>query len=102
MITYELSKKLKDSGFPQKFDIGKSFYSEEYAKFGNVENLIDGRDKISVPTLSELIKACKPVRILLTEEQEGQWFCFGNNSIKAYGSTPEEAVSLLWLELNKK
>lgn len=57
-MNYELAKELKDAGFPQRFNIGKTFWAEKEARFGNVNNLHDGTDKISDPYLSELIEAC--------------------------------------------
>lgn len=98
MITYELVKQLKDAGFTAK----------------NCSLGIDcGCDCHNSPTLSELIEACgydngKPLMYNLywsTHILEGEheiidsWAC---NSGMSYGSTPEEAVARLWIELNKK
>lgn len=47
MINYELAKKLKDAGFPQKDICGHCGYLN-----------IDYTDVAFIPTLSELIEAC--------------------------------------------
>lgn len=82
-MTYELAIELKDAGFPKLTDGGIT-------------------PPALFPTLSELIEACKPVRLLLSEEKEGEWFVFGNTSVKSTGKTPEEAVARLWLAINNK
>lgn len=97
MITIELAKMLKDRGFPQTLP-------NDYVANENVE-------WVHLPTLSELIEACKC---------DG-WFELTENPIKSMrvwearmnhgitrepeisdGSNPEEAVAELWLKLNKK
>lgn len=124
-MDYELCKKLKDAGFPQKFDVGKTFFSDTNATFGNVNNLTDGSDKINIPRLSELIEACgdgfewlglyKAEPYGYKDDEffnKDKWVCGkwedpgcseGSYFIEeTFGSTPEEAVANLWLELNKK
>ncbi len=64
-----------------------------------------------VPTLSELIEACGEKFEELINLKD-KWICYGGGKdiIKGVeqwhafgeGSTPEEAVANLWLELNKK
>ena len=107
-MTYELAKKLKDSGFPQN----------PYHKDGTpsiILNSINGDEDGIInfseclePTLSELIEECG--------DGFGLLFKFGNvwkasdkygedvfNCIEgiSYGETPEEAVAHLYLELHK-
>lgn len=98
MISYELAKKLKDAGFPQK---GRDDYCRSTGS--------DGEDFVYTPTLSELIKACM---------KEGHHFNMGGCSFwwairrgegnqktdvpVQTGQTPEEAVANLYLALNKK
>lgn len=97
MISYELAKKLKDAGFPHiTTSNGKIWIGEDWQS----------------PTLSQLIEACGEVTVLLwgckahgyyassqpcMQEMHEMDSCVAQVS----GSTPEEAVSLLWLELRK-
>lgn len=103
-MTYELAKKLKETGFEQRFDIGRLFFSEKFAKFGNIENIIDKSDKIAIPLLSELIDACGEGDFMLTWHKDKKLWLSSINTpdIIGEGSTPEEAVAHLWLALNKK
>lgn len=89
-MTYELCKQLQSAGWTYK----------------------DGSRAVGetcTPTLSELIEACGDGFINLTRDYSG-WctnFVAGINDesydgYETYGSTPEEAVANLWLELNKK
>ena len=96
MISYELAKQLKDSGWKNFQDIQDDKYL--------MNNL---------PTLSELIEACgdefysvrrcidkfpNPTKVVYKASsimRETQPF------IQIDGSTPEEAVALLYLKLNK-
>ncbi len=99
MITYELAKKLRESGFPPltKFEprtvFNEDSFNSEYP-----------------PSLSELIEACGS-RINNLERSLKGWIARGDREsgdmipdgfLTGEGPTPEEAVALLWLELNKK
>lgn len=99
-MNYELARQLKDVGFPQKREDGRLL---------NGHYIVDGKEPCYTPSLSELIEACKLSEFCLRRRQGGDWqagvletfdkempvdFC-------EYGSTPEEAVTRLWLELNK-
>lgn len=106
MITYELVKQLKDAGFMQK--IGTH-------SFDSVRLILEGKElgePCYIPTLSELIESCGEKFTSLWKMQEG-WQAkymkgiIDNSSnpvviIRGNGSTPEEAVARLFLELNKK
>ena len=65
-------------------------------------------DVLNVPILEELIEACGDGFGGLQKRENGYdaWSKtdLSKKTIKVYstGSTPEEAVSELWLELNKK
>lgn len=125
-MNYELAKELKDAGFPQD---GKGLYAGNIGPV-NLESVSPGEvvgfaheDFSYVPTLSELVDACKPIKaddFGLVVSLDG-WlayynyigyfehhnkFLFENDTynVKAegFGSTPEEAVARLWLALNKK
>lgn len=94
-MNYELAKQLKDAGFPQVID----FRSGEFH---------DGDEEISNPSLSELIEACGDNFELSNmirgeaNRKNGNWLVMKDSGYEQIGHTPEEAVALLWLELNKK
>lgn len=114
MITYELAKQIKDAGFPQKISMwsivffeGISFNLAESSNFKKLED----KEKVLIPTLSELIEACGDKfhtleRVVLNKtfwaatgkSQEGKYFLY-----KGMGAeTPEETVANLWLVINNK
>lgn len=108
-MNYDLAKQLKDAGFPQKT---RGLFGVSSSKI-----LPDGNLEISntayIPTLSELIEACggrlDELSSLSHPPKEPKWGahsysceeCGWSPMIISYGSTPEEAVAKLWLELNK-
>ena len=104
-MNYELAKKLKDTGFPQK-----SKYEGDICQYDNLHHLgyyISKDNKnVYVPTLSELIEACGDRFSFLAVLQGTQgkiWRASVPGEVFWWnGSTPEEAVANLWLELNKK
>ena len=100
-MNYELAKQLSDAGFPQG---GKG-------KWVLPPDTIIARrdDRIYGPTLSELIEACGSNFQALFREQD-RWTAqqelpandpSGKFHI-ATAVTPEDAVALLWLALNKE
>lgn len=116
MITYELAKQLKDGGFPQELN-------HRYCEHGFAVGVDTCKESAYYPTLSELIEACgDDIEMLVLEKSDEylkkrHWRAYPTES--AYeekmkgdcvvdccgyvsGSTPEEAVANLWLELNKK
>lgn len=122
-MTYELAKQLKDAGFPQTLATNKFplFYNKD-GEFGNAVidfNGIDSESAIYVPPLSELVEACDSKDYYFSvgrsaKEGDEQWeakiedwgkgYSEPGDEVKEWktGSTPEEAVAKLWLELNKK
>lgn len=96
-MNYELALKLKKAGFPQNIKRGDLFpYASD-----------DTREKVYMPTLSELIEACgNDFRWLKARGDswlaQGRLHPVGKREPRCYGSTPEEAVANLWLELNNK
>lgn len=108
MIKYELAKKLKDAGFPQ--DCNMRHYHPTHGMSVGIphpDTLIDP-EVVALPTLSELIEAVLPKCSNFAMFCHSEWTC---GDYLAYqsdwlervtGSTPEEAVANLWLELNKK
>lgn len=148
MITYELSKKLKDAGFPQNMELlgklsiygnggrhvvdddkygdfeNRKFISAEFMSMEYLTSEEGEKNTYYKPTLHELIEACgEKFGCLTTLNLDKKYFVaysleeynkiFENLSfVKAgqdgirytglTGSTPEEAVSNLWLSLNEK
>jgi len=108
MINYKLAKQLKDAGYPQ---IGLKYtwyYSTSPMGCYNLgEEYLDVKnypDRIVIPTLSELIDACKVDHFVLHYDGRFGWSAYnfqGIGTAKSY-KTPEEAVAKLWLKLNKK
>lgn len=98
MITYEIAGKLKEAGFPQKGNSIDYFGVESVSEDGKITG------KYYIPTLSELIHACSKEFSSLNHwkySNTRKWSCgFGNTMIT--GETPEDAVAMLWLEINKK
>jgi hypothetical protein len=103
-MTYELAKQLKEAEFPEVFvPMGLMM----------VKNIVNPDDdpKYYAPTLSELIEACGDSFYCVIRGRgtmEGVWIASQMTSPEfnlnktSQGSTPEEAVAKLWLELNKK
>lgn len=105
-MIYELLKQLKDAGFPQD-KYGDSYY--ENGKYISNPDVETKEPDCFVPTLSELIEACGERFVKLQQIGSGGdwWFACddadeNDGCILKKGSTPEEAVAKLWLELNKK
>ena len=108
-MNYELAKQLKDSGFPQNLQIGNRFVTKNNIQYfcENYETKsLYEKDSAKIPTLSELIEACGD-RFWKLEGSKGNWHAFYQNTIipeakLGQGSTPEEAVAKLWLEINQQ
>ena len=121
-MDYKLAKQLKDAGFPQET---LWYWIEENGKWSleteDHWNTVDGewgmcRDikdmqHVSSPTLPELIEACGEKFEELVRFDSNVWQanpCGGNyqdlvcRGEKLTFATPEEAVSFLWLKINKK
>lgn len=128
MITYELAKKLKNAGFPQKGTWenhqGLKYWSDyDGGATRDKPEIIDGsevnfgfmEDIYYIPTLSELIEACGDQFGSLNKSIENQsdgWIAMNEEQFIAlkfsethkgfHASAPEEAVAKLWLELKKQ
>lgn len=97
-MNYELTKKLKEAGFPIKIETHRQSSGwEEYIMIP--------------PTLSELIEACGERFGFLLLNQENKMWLGREKGIEPihpefsgykHYETPEEAVANLWLKLNKK
>lgn len=118
-MTYELVLKLKESGFPQKIVSCNccefvEWYDESECVWNSMELKFDGwEDKIYIPTLLEMIKACNSNGNTFTglhhdiSLPENNWKATAfNNSKDIYryymSSNPEQTVAGLWLALNEK
>jgi hypothetical protein len=90
-MKYELAKELYKEGSPFKSAVPVTEANMKY---------------IDYPSLSELIKACGGNFYSLYIHGKDKWQVSSSSdqwdTEIAHGSTPEEAVSRLWLELNKK
>ena len=120
MIIYEIALKPKEAGFPQKRSISWvctdtcDYYCEKCGatiknQTKTPEEFADGYHKdcsmVDIPNLSELIEACGD-NLYSMYRHRNEWQAHSNSdqwdTIISHGSTPEEAVANLWLELNKK
>lgn len=104
MISYELAKELKEAGFPQKLH-DKNVVMLNSS--GEVEMKLPDICLIANPTLSELIesfpnKEHNEFYMLSKNHNREGWFATNGWGISTEGSSPEEAVAKLWLELNKR
>ena len=113
-----LLQQLKDAGFPfvdktERF----SNHEEDTLSIDNTEYVKIGGTWFMVPNLSELIEECgdRFLELKKTAPERGKlekrWLVVGGvgeftpDGLKAhneFGKTPSEAVSKLWLALNKK
>jgi len=115
----EILKQLQGTGFPI---IVYSKYGTNYQKITADFVTFDGSDFWKLPTLSELIEGCNPVKAdefgVMTDTTRN-WTAFYSYhgyfehnekflqsdglyelSLNVYGDTPEESVASLWLALN--
>jgi len=112
MISKETAQKLKEAGFPQN---GGGLH--RIHKTGSVgKSTSQPYESFYEPTLSELIEACGDSFKNLTYKFQyyakngNTWFCNwvsyewrddAQEEWDSEGSTPEDAVANLWLELNR-
>lgn len=105
-MDYELAKRLKDTGFPQKhLNLWDDKCDKEHS-LGMATECCG----VYIPTLSELIEACGD-KITSIERIEDKWRATWLDKVNrgtTYtpcffedGETPEVAVANLWVELNK-
>ncbi len=114
-MNYELAKKLFKAGFDRKS------VPRDFQPFGQPLTDEEYTNSLQLTELSELIEACgdRFMRLVLYYDQKGNrtiWeatamgesFIMDNGRkgktkhTRGNGSTPEEAVANLWLDLNKK
>lgn len=108
-MNYELAKKLKDAGFPQR-DWGDIYSCEKEHELLMIPQKLRASSlginvgkTISCPTLIELIAVCtENMPHFNLNLRHGLWIADFNDDFKKTGLTPSEAVAMLWLALNKK
>lgn len=105
-MNYELAKELKEAGFPQNPD-NRELHTEKCGGWENPdpECRIDTRPR--VPTLEELIEACKPYLRQITFHSDGtvDAKCGAKSPFpnRIYSSrTLDHALSKMWIALNAK
>jgi hypothetical protein len=93
-MEYDLAKELMDAGFTQG---GNGSWAHPKDAI-----VIRSGDRVYVPTLEELIEACREG--FYTLEKKDSRFEAHSNIYNDYwsGLTPAEAVARLWLALNKR
>jgi hypothetical protein len=99
-MNYELAKKLKEAGFPQK----ESNLLNKTISVGFSTDINNPNTCFYFPTLSELIKECIHFW-KLTNIGTNFWearSCFGKYECIGLGDTPEESIANLWLKLVKE
>jgi hypothetical protein len=100
--TYQLASELKEAGFRQ---YGKG---EEIDPDGNIYRRGAARaDRyVYLPTLEELIEACGERLSALdhveNDDGEMEWCASSTDNVRAYAPFPTEAVTRLYIALNKK
>ncbi len=105
-MNYELAKQLKEAGFPQPEPIEIPEFLPDNLR--RTELVWEIKEDVYTPSLSKLIEACGvgfgSLNQLDDETYPEQWSASIYNELDkcVIGSTPEEAVANLWLELNKK
>lgn len=111
-MNYELAKELKEAGWPQSFSEGMDYYDKKgvFCESACSEYNHDQDWAIRVPTLEELIEACRS-KLDTLENYGDMWQATQKLStwkvgeweyVHGKGNTPSEAVARLWLALNKK
>jgi len=97
MKKYELAKKLKDNGYPQR-GMGKYILFEENTEWSVNKEHPRGAYN---PTLEELIEACGDTVFFDLIKCKDGWLAT-DHYMRGEGSTPIEAVANLWLKLYEK
>ena len=105
-MNYELAKQLKDAGFIQNPHEHSESPNAWFDVDGNLGDWKNDENDVYNPTLSELIESCGDRFSFLRRVRTDYWEAIKINPIPEFpqypfGSTPEEAVANLYLELNK-
>jgi len=107
-MNYELALKLKEARFPQ--DNSDYVYTMSNTGLIHAQH-VDSQTTAALcdfPSLSELIEACGDAFVNVTRGKDSKWLVnyfedleTGYEWNDTEGSTPEEAVALLYLALHK-
>lgn len=96
MIDYELTKRLKEAVFPYDWNLWDAHDEELLEKDWNIYG------HIYSPTLSELMDVChKDLKCITFEYDVPLVFAYSHFGKKGAGITLDQALSYLWLALNK-
>ena len=116
-LSYETAVKLREAGFPQRYH-----YDHRGICDFPADTKLDPRhpekwgERVSIPTLSELIEACGEKFHALEQKifkgievDGGKWIAYSNHPndlgvhahIFKQGDSPEEAVANLYLAIHK-
>ncbi len=98
-MNYELAKELKEAGFRSQSLVMIC----PHGMTDDVTEILEEckYSKVPLPSLSELIEACRgSFGALMVGPGLGLWTAKGNG-IEIHSKTPEEAIARLWLVLNQ-
>lgn len=116
-LSYETALKLKNTGFPQGkgyiyLSIKGNAYHSAFTKLiyckSNPNKQYPNNEWLYAPTLSELIEVCGDkfgmlLRLPGSDMGFASWLAqSAYDNFTGKGSTPEEAVANLWLQLHNK
>lgn len=100
-MNYKLAKKLKEAGFPQKGKGENKYEDGTKVPSGAVSSKTYS---CYIPTLSELIEACKgELNLYNLSNDLNHWIADHKNPFRTgHGNSLQEAVANLWFQLNEK
>ena len=109
-MPHSLALELKKAGFPQgegNYYVGEELWDETMQSDYEVPNTPKRSTWVYAPSLEELIEACgEEFHHIMHENLLAKldtWVAGAKRyGVQTTGSTPSEAVALLWLSLNKK
>lgn len=114
MISYSLAKELKEAGFEENPSGATESPDSWVDSQGKYLDFPSGADDTEcyVPTLSELIEACGDrfnnlERRHISRNADDRWLAVATSKgetpyIYCFGSSAEEAIANLYIEINKK
>jgi hypothetical protein len=94
---------LKGKGFQQEYKEGTTFITRDRIShtLGKFDSVVDPDDiLVVVPSLSEIISSCAHNFVSLVRKENG-WEAKNIDGIAFTGTTPEDCVSALWIQLKE-
>jgi hypothetical protein len=91
-----LVRQLKDAGFPVV-----TFTPQEGVEHRATDWAVGDGTVVQTPTLAQLIEACVMFQRLTYDAEHDRWHATGS-TFTGDGTSPEEAVAHLWLQLNRR